>query len=529
MKYRMMRRSLRIVLLCFLVLGFRAIPAHAAGGLSITEIMYDPAGSDDKREWVEVYNGSSAGIDMTGHTILTDGLTSTHHALTPQGSSVIPSGGYSVIVQDVNGFKGDYPGYAGLIFDSSWTGLTTTVGKTIAILDAQSAVLDSVTYDPAVGGSNDGNSLQKNDAGAWVAALPTPGASMPGATASSSSAETNTATVVSGTTDAATNNGTPSTPAPAPAPAAAKPPLVSVPELSASLAVPQHAIAGIPVKISDKVQGFSGELRTYGSAHFALGDGSAHDGPATDSFSYTYAYPGNYVIEFEYRVDAFSADSDARARATIEVSAPSVAITAVAADGSIELTNPGSREADISGWILAPSGEAFSPQAVHVPSGTVILPADKIVLSHAVTGISSEGAEAAILMLPAGLPANVFAGASVSAMTTAAANTPAPAVVSSAGPSVQTIAEPSAPPAGQKKSASSSKGSATSTALAASAVSAGEDGLPQQAAKKGSGVAVFFVGFFAILAVGAGALWKLNRVPRSNSDVQGDAIRIVEE
>ena len=152
-----MRVLSRVLFLCTLLSCFHIAPVLAANGLSISEIMYDPPGSDDKREWVEVYNAGPANVDLSGHYILTDGLSSTHHALVAQGSSVVPAGGYAVIVQDVVGFMGDYPGYAGLIFDSSWSGLTTTVGKTIAIVDGQSNVLDSVTYDPTIGGANTGD------------------------------------------------------------------------------------------------------------------------------------------------------------------------------------------------------------------------------------------------------------------------------------------------------------------------------------------------------------------------------------
>ncbi len=217
MQYRSLRNAMRVLF----VLGFfcaRALSASASsGGLVISEIMYDPAGSDSNREWIEVYNSGSSGIDLAGHYLLTDGLSSSHHGLAAQGSSVIPAGGYAVIVQTVDGFKGDYPAFSGLIFDSSWTGLTATAGKTLAIIDSGSAVLDTVTYDPTIGATNDGNSLQRNASGTWATATPTPGVGSAGSgsdttdTTDTGSSSTSDGSDTTGTTDTTDTTGTDTT------------------------------------------------------------------------------------------------------------------------------------------------------------------------------------------------------------------------------------------------------------------------------------------------------------------------------
>jgi hypothetical protein len=397
MKYSDHRSFWRVLFFVFAVLCLHSVPVYASSGLVITEIMYDPSGSDTNREWVEVYNSGAGDIDLAGHFLLTDGLTSAHHSLVPQGSSVIPAGGYAVIVQDPTGFRGDYPNYSGLMFDSSWTGLTTTAGKTIVVIDPQSAVLDSVNYDPTVGGNNTGDSLQKNASGSLVAAVPTPGAGTASVTVNDTTSGSTIVTTNSmiATTGGIIAGGTPTV---------VKAPIA--PRMRAELKVPATAVTGIPVTISVKVYGTSDELRSVGVTHFALGDGTAHDGRAVESFQYLYPYPGTYVIMLEYRGNPYTKEPEVSSRATIVVSDPVVTISRVTIDGSIELSNPDDSEADLSGWLLAPKDTPFSLSSFHIPSGTILLPGKKILLSHGMTGFSAADATNAALFLPAGVLAS---------------------------------------------------------------------------------------------------------------------------
>jgi len=65
--------------------------------LVINEIMYNPpGGSDAAKEWVELYNFGGSSIDLTGWTI--DGDTLIAHPTFGNGSMIVPSGGYAVIM-----------------------------------------------------------------------------------------------------------------------------------------------------------------------------------------------------------------------------------------------------------------------------------------------------------------------------------------------------------------------------------------------------------------------------------------------
>ncbi len=136
----------------------------------ITEIMYDLDGTDSNREWIEVKNIGDKNEDLSKWYLFSD---NTKHALIPQTESIIESGRYAVIAQNVPQFKNDWPNFTGLIFDSSWTSFNNN-GEIISLKDPKLNVVSSISYTSSLGGAGDGDSLQKiNDT--WVGSKPTPG------------------------------------------------------------------------------------------------------------------------------------------------------------------------------------------------------------------------------------------------------------------------------------------------------------------------------------------------------------------
>jgi len=143
----------------------------------INEIMYDLAGADDGREWIEIYNGDSRPVDLSKWKISEN---STNHNLNFTSSSVLPPDTYAVITDDKEKFLEDYPNYSGLIFDSTFS--LSNEGEKIELKN-NNLLIDSLDYCKLWGGSGDGNSLQRisleeepNKAENWRGAPPTPGA-----------------------------------------------------------------------------------------------------------------------------------------------------------------------------------------------------------------------------------------------------------------------------------------------------------------------------------------------------------------
>ncbi|MCX5688973.1 MAG: lamin tail domain-containing protein, partial [Planctomycetota bacterium] len=99
-----MRQSSRLAIAAGLAVGFGISAVHAAenGPIVITEIMYNPHGTDEGQEWVEIYNSSNAAVNLTGW-YLENGHGAT--SLFPSGTS-IAAHAVAVIVPRRGGVSG---------------------------------------------------------------------------------------------------------------------------------------------------------------------------------------------------------------------------------------------------------------------------------------------------------------------------------------------------------------------------------------------------------------------------------------
>ena len=136
--------------------------------------MYDlKTGSDDGREWIEIYNDADTPADLSSFKFFE---ADTNHKLKLiQGDANIAPQGYAVIVSDPTKFKTDWPNFSGTIFDSTFS--LSNSGETLAIKDGD-LIIDQYTYKSSLGADGDGKSLQKINANgniSWQGATPTPG------------------------------------------------------------------------------------------------------------------------------------------------------------------------------------------------------------------------------------------------------------------------------------------------------------------------------------------------------------------
>jgi hypothetical protein len=92
----------------------------------ITEIMYDPIGSNTGKNWIEVYNNTSSSINLSNYIFYEDNV---NHRISnpvssvyinPNGNTLLP-GEYAVIVDNVTTFLSTYIGFSGKLFDSSFS------------------------------------------------------------------------------------------------------------------------------------------------------------------------------------------------------------------------------------------------------------------------------------------------------------------------------------------------------------------------------------------------------------------------
>jgi len=140
----------------------------AAGPIIINEIMYDLSkedcvadGSDDTHEWIEIKNISGNAVDLKNWKF-NDG--SNHLLNEPpknggQGSLIISVGGFAIFADDANVFLSDHPGFSGTVIDTVMS--LNNTSDILKIIDADSQVIDEVSYDKSLGASHNCYTLER--------------------------------------------------------------------------------------------------------------------------------------------------------------------------------------------------------------------------------------------------------------------------------------------------------------------------------------------------------------------------------
>ena len=124
---------------CFLLFLCCAEALHAQPVI-INEIMYHPSSGDIQESYIELYNPSSAPVNLSGWRF-TKGID----FLFPSGVT-LPGGGYLVIAADSAAFTSKYPGIANFV-----AGFPGAIGWHVRLEDAAGKLVNEIDY------SNDGD------------------------------------------------------------------------------------------------------------------------------------------------------------------------------------------------------------------------------------------------------------------------------------------------------------------------------------------------------------------------------------
>jgi hypothetical protein len=369
----------------------------------INEIMYDLPGSDDGREWVEVYNAGSGDADLSALKFFE---AETNHSISPYngGNSALPAGGYAVIAGSPEKFLADWPDFQGAIFDSSFS--LSNTGESLAVKYSDGNIIDQASYSSDQGAAGDGNSLQKNGSD-WLHAAPTPGASNktsseelalpddPGGSGNSQDSSgggtgrgADFSQSVNSSSSVNTGGGSSSA---QPAPKIAKPAKVSL-----KIDAPAYAIANSSFNVS--ASGIP--PGTAGKYVWNFGNGEVVEAEGGSSMDYAYQFPGQYLITLDFFKDGSSAPIKATAK--IKAEENPVAISSVKEDGSIEISNKAAHQEDIAGWAVKEGDLNFK-----IPEDTVLVAGGRIVLPAKIIKFPSYAGEIDLLY-PSGETASVF-------------------------------------------------------------------------------------------------------------------------
>lgn len=362
----------------FLVVFF--VPAVANGVVSISEVLYDPEGSDTKHEWIEVVN-DGATVDLSEWKVFEGG---TNHKLTLfSGNQNLSSGGYAIIADDAETFLVDFPSFSGTVFDTAFTGgLNNTNGETITIRDSELNDISSLAYDVSKGGAGDGKSLQKSST-SWVAATPTPGYGYSGSqtqtqTPDSSSQTSNTTTTTASNTELGGAGPVD-------------------PQMYVSGGDDRTVIVGAGSVFSAVAVGLKNEALPSARYVWNFGNGESREGK---SVLFSYTIPGTYVVS----VDASSGPYSATDRLMVNVIPADIRITELTSE-YVALSNNSSHELDVGSWQIANGEEVFV-----FPTRSIIMPRSVVKVSVGTLGFTVTSTSTLSLLYPHGGVAGTFGG-----------------------------------------------------------------------------------------------------------------------
>lgn len=330
-----------------------AAPAVSFAELTITEVMYDPLGSDTNREWIEVHNSGDDVVIVGGsgntwriYEESTSGVIN-KRTLNFEGDSsllTLPQNSYAVIAKNASAFRHDFPEYDGLLILSALS-LTNSEGRVLTFRDAGGVEKSSpLLYTPLPEASGTGATLQLQESGEWIAGLPTPGAVNTTVAFSSFEEELNEDEISDDFLQLESSWP------------------FSGEELFLDAGGNRRVFTDESVNFNGRIRFKNGEEFRRGSPSWAYGDGEGGVGVRS---THSYRYPGVYraVLRVEHEGKLYQDSFLVHVIDTQQINVGENNLD------SVELINTSSYEVELSNWMLSSGGETKE-----LADGTFILP-----------------------------------------------------------------------------------------------------------------------------------------------------------
>ncbi len=306
--------------------------------VEISEIMYNPEGSDTNHEWVEIYNNGPS-VDITTWHFFENDI---HHGLYPEEFSSLGNGERALIVKDIATAKSELG--SGIHYIKSSFSLNNT-GETIAVSDENKNIIDTYSYNADDGANGDGQSLQYLNS-SWNAGSPTPGIlNHISAISSDSSANTNPSNSSNNNSSSENLNITD-----------------KKKKDDEPYYIPNLEVSGVIVAQSDfdiKAEAIfvknNKKTREFGGYYYInFGDGNILESDKHIDTTYRYRNAGNYTLVFEYYESKFAfkhgAEPDVLLMKNISVIEHNLEIASVNGFDGVVLKNSTNAMIDISNW-----------------------------------------------------------------------------------------------------------------------------------------------------------------------------------
>lgn len=316
----------------------------AYASLEITEIMYNPDGTDTNREWVKIHNNGNDTVTIipgradSAWRFSDDVDGNELHLINDE--LIIEPNTYAILASDKNTFISEYTEFNGPVADTSMS--LSNISGTVRIWNGSNPrnLIASKEYpysdNPIVNENNDTNSTSNSD-------------------------DIISSILIS-------NNPNDES---------------KVYKITTKIISPKIVTAGVPFTIDNSTTGINKEKIILGKFVWNFGDGMTKEGNTSPPFPYIYQYPGDYVLTLAYSDSTFDTVPDTTDRLVVKVIPAGIVISSVGTpiDPFIEIENNSNYEMSLRGWIIKGNIHSFV-----IPEGMVVLPNKKLKLSPKITG-----------------------------------------------------------------------------------------------------------------------------------------------
>jgi hypothetical protein len=155
----------RILLMLFaipiLFAGFFVYADEDKESLAIVEIMFNPSGSDTKREWIEVRNTGSEDVELKEWKLVENG--DEPHSIKDCSENVLGSGDRAVIADSKDTFLDERDNFDGIVCDSSFKLKNT--GEVLSLWDPEKEEHSVINYGEY--NVDEGHALEQCTDGDW--------------------------------------------------------------------------------------------------------------------------------------------------------------------------------------------------------------------------------------------------------------------------------------------------------------------------------------------------------------------------
>lgn len=339
------------LLAVFIILG--VIHAASAGSVSLSEVLFDPEGSDTGKEYIKIYNSGDTAVALAGWELYPDGIG---YFVLPAEFSLGPKGTIAVHMR-VSGTNA-----AGDFYHAAATENMGNTSGSAALFSSNSHNKDTMQSFVQWGRGGQTWETAALGAGLWEkgtyvgTASTSEGLPIIRFNYSASGAESWGYSVVSPNLGVVSSSASTSllTASSTIANMTRPQPIINFPIIKVYAGEDVTAAVGSSAEFHGVALGFNDAPLENARFWWNFGDGDAKEGKTV---SHAFAIPGTYVVGLHVSADSFSASD--YLRVNVVPNKISVREVVEGEKGFVKLGNPDNFDIDVGGWILDDTTHQF--------------------------------------------------------------------------------------------------------------------------------------------------------------------------